>query len=158
MKRRAFLFAALAVVLGACATKYGDMGFTGGVTAEPVMTDVYRIKARGNAFTQSASIQDFVLLKAAETTIAAGGTHFLIVNSRNQTQVITEQDPGTLNTQRFGGARITTYTPGSTYNIVKPGQDTLVRVLRLRPGEPPPAGALAADDLARTLGARLKPS
>jgi hypothetical protein len=38
-----------ACALGSCATKYQEMGFAGGVTAQPVMTDVYRIQARGNA-------------------------------------------------------------------------------------------------------------
>jgi hypothetical protein len=48
MRTYALLLAAVAAV-GGCATKYQDMGFTGGVEAEPVMTDVYRIVARGNA-------------------------------------------------------------------------------------------------------------
>jgi hypothetical protein len=57
-------------VIGGCATKYQEMGLTGGVTAEPVMTDVYRIVARGNGYTSADRVQDFVLLKAAETTLA----------------------------------------------------------------------------------------
>jgi hypothetical protein len=44
------IYGALLVVavLSGCATKYQQMGFTGGVEAEPVMTDVFRIVARGN--------------------------------------------------------------------------------------------------------------
>jgi hypothetical protein len=36
------------------------------------MTDVYRINARGNVYTSADRVQDFALLKAAETTLAAG--------------------------------------------------------------------------------------
>jgi hypothetical protein len=36
---------AVGIRLGGCATKYQEMGFAGGVAAEPVMTDVYRIVA-----------------------------------------------------------------------------------------------------------------
>jgi hypothetical protein len=86
------------VLLGGCATKYQDMGFTGGVSAEPVMTDVYRIVARGNAYTSFDRIQDYVLLKAAETTLAAGGSYFLNINDRDRTNVAVGQTPGTVQT------------------------------------------------------------
>jgi hypothetical protein len=149
---------ALAIGLGGCATKYQDMGFAGGVAAEPVMTDVYRIVARGNGYTAAARVQDFVLLKAAETTIAAGGSHFVVVDQSNQTNVIVGQTAGTAQTNVYGRTAFTTYTPGATYNIVKPGQDVMIRVLRLKPGEAPPPGAFPAQDIADTLGPRLKQS
>ena len=44
----------------ACSSRYQEMGLTGGVTAQPVMTDVYRIVARGNGYTGQATVQDFV--------------------------------------------------------------------------------------------------
>jgi hypothetical protein len=56
-----WVLAALAVACGGRATHNGVMGFTGGVAAQPVMTDVYRIQ----------TMQDFVLLNAAEATLAA---------------------------------------------------------------------------------------
>ena len=152
-----YLFVSLVVALvGGCGTRYQEMGLSGGVTAQPVMTDVYRIVARGNAYTGQAAVQDFVLMKAAETTIDAGGTHFLIVNAADQTNVSVGQSPGTVQTNVYGRSAFTTYSPGATYNIVKPGQDTLIRVLRLRPGEKPPAGAFPAQDIVQTMGPRLK--
>jgi hypothetical protein len=136
-----------------CSTKYQEMGFSGGVTAQPVMTDVYRILARGNGYTANSTVQDFVLLKAAETTLGAGGTHFLVMNESNQSTV--GQTPGTVNTSVYGNTAFSTYSPGTTF--IKPGQDVLIRVLRVRPGEAPPANAFPARDLAQTLGPRLKP-
>jgi hypothetical protein len=70
-----------AVALSGCATKCQDMGWSSGVAAEPVMTDVFRIVSRANAYTGRDRVQDFTLLKAAETTIAAGGNYFLILNA-----------------------------------------------------------------------------
>ena len=154
---RAFVIAC-ACVLGACSTKYQDMGFTGGVSAQPVTTDIYRIQARGNAYTASSTIQDFYLLKAAETTIAAGGTHFLIVGGENQTSVSTGQTAGYASTSVVGHTAFTTYTPGATYNIVKPGQDVMIKVLHLQVGEKPPDVAFPANDIIRTIGPRLKPA
>jgi len=148
---------AVAIGLGACATRYQDMGFAGGVSAEPVMTDVYRILARGNGYTASSRVEDFVLLKAAETTIAAGGSYFVVVNQNNQTNVTVGQTPGVAQTNVYGRTAITTYTPGATYNIVKPGEDVMIRVVRLKPGEAPPPGAFPAQDIVNTLGPRLKP-
>jgi hypothetical protein len=153
---RAIVIIALALSVSACATKYQSMGFTGGVAAEPVMTDVYRIVARGNGYTSSDRIQDYALLKAAETTLAAGGNYFIIVNENNRTQVMTGQTPATMQTNVFGHTAFTTYNPGITYNVVKPGEALMIRVLRLRPGEPPPQGAFPAQDIVNTIGPRVK--
>lgn len=132
------------------------MGLTGGVTAQPVMTDVYRIVARGNGYTGQAAVQDFVLLKAAETTLEAGATHFLVLDASNQTDHSVGQTPGFAQTNVYGRTAFTTYSPGATYNITKPGQDTMIRVLRVRQGENPPPGAFPANDIAQTIGPRLK--
>lgn len=146
----------VALLLGGCSTKYHEMGFTGGVAAEPVMTDVYRIIARGNGYTSADRVQDFALLKAAETTLAAGASHFVIVDQANRTRVDVVQSPGTVQTSVVGRTAVSTYTPGSTDTFIKPGESLIIRVVRLKPGEPPPTGALPAQDLVNTLGPRLK--
>lgn len=130
-----------ALLLAACATKYQEMSFTGGVSAEPVMTDVYRIIARGNGYTSPDRVQDFALMKAAETTLGAGGNYFVIVNEADRTNVVSGETPGMMQTSVVGHTAFTTYTPGSTYTFVKPGEAVLIRVLRLKPGEQPPPPA-----------------
>jgi hypothetical protein len=62
------------LIFAGCATKYQEMGFSGGVAAQQITADTFRIVARGNAYTGSTTVQDYVLLKAAETTKAAGAT------------------------------------------------------------------------------------
>ncbi|MGJ4992756.1 CC0125/CC1285 family lipoprotein [Bradyrhizobium sp. SZCCHNS3018] len=144
------------LILVRCATKYQDMGVSGGVAAEPVMTDVYRIVARGNGYTSADRVQDFALLKAAETTLSVGASHFISVDQANRTRVDVGQTPGMVQTNVVGHTAISTYTPGSTYTIVKPGESLMIRVVRLRPGEAPPAGSFPAQDLVNTLAPRLK--
>jgi hypothetical protein len=156
MVMRLILLVVVTSFVVGCATRYGEIGFTGGVTAEPVMTDVYRIRARGNAYTDASRVQDFVLLKAAEVTLSAGGTHFVIVGQENRTNVVTGQTLGFVNTTVTGNTAFTTYTPGATYNLVKPGEDVMIKVVRITPGQPLPSGAFPAADIDRTIGTRLR--
>ena len=85
----------ICAVLAGCSTKYQEMGWTGGVAAEQVSSDTWRSVARGNQYTGSRSVQDYVLLKAAETTQANGGTHFQVVSSADASRTSTSFTPGT---------------------------------------------------------------
>ena len=129
----------------------------GGVSAEPVMTDVYRIIAHGNGYTSPDRVQDFALMKAAETTLAAGGNYFVVVDEKNRTSVVSGETAGTSTTSVIGRTAVTTYSPGATYNIVKPGEALMIRVLRLGPKDTPPPGAFPAQDIVNTMGPRLRP-
>ena len=95
-------------------------------------------------------------MKAAETTLAAGGNYFVVVDEKDRTNVINGQTPGTVQTSVIGHSAFTTYSPGVNYNIVKPGEAMMIRVLRLKPSETPPSGAFPAQDIANTIGPRLK--
>jgi hypothetical protein len=149
---------ALALAVGGCATKYQDMGFTGGVAAEQVTADVFRIKSRGNAYTAQTTIQDYVLLKAAETAKSAGATHFMMISAADATTVDQIVTPGSANTSFVGRTAITTYTPATSTPVVKPGQDAYVRLVRLVPGQQPPAGAISADEIITFIGRRVERS
>src|SRR5215204_5230964 len=112
--RSVIIGSALACALTACATPYtGGMGLMGGVAAYPVMTDVYRIEARGNGYTNAARVQDFVLLKAAETTLAAGKTHFGLTSAADASRQGAIETPGTMQATRVGNTITGIYTPGS---------------------------------------------
>jgi hypothetical protein len=143
-------------LLAGCATRYQDMGFSGGVAAEQMSADVFRIKSRGNGYTDAATVQDYVLLKAAETTKSVGGTHFQIISANDATaqQVITT--PGTVNTSVYGSTAFTTYNPPSTEVVHKPGQDVYIRILRLPAGRQATAGVFAADEIVQFIGNRVK--
>jgi len=142
--------------LASCQTPYQEPGFTGGVTAQAITDNTYRISARGNGYTAANTIQDYVLLKAAETTLAKGGTHFVIVTSANATQNMVGQTPGMMTTNVIGKTAYTTYTPGVTYDIVKPGQDTIIQVLTIPKGVAPPMGAFPAQEVFDNINPRVK--
>jgi hypothetical protein len=145
----------LAGPLAGCATPYQEMGFSGGVTAAQVSSDVYRISARGNGYTSDTAIQDYALLKAAETTKAAGGTHFQVLSGRDASSSGSITTPGHATTNVVGRTAYTTYSPGATVEIFKPGQDNYIRVLRMTPGQKSPE-AISADEIIQYVGPRVK--
>jgi hypothetical protein len=144
------LFAAgLAMILCAgCTTPYQELGLLGGVRAQQVTADTYRIVSRGNSHTSSTTIRDYTLLKAAETTKQSGATHFAIISEKDVTR--TSQDVTLQRDDVMGGVT------GSISTDVKPGQDTYIRVMSIAPGQPAPAGALSADEIMRYVGSRVK--
>ncbi len=138
-------------LLAGCGTKYQEMGFTGGVAAEQVTADTWRIKARGNAYTGASTVQDFVLLKAAETTEAAGGTYFMLISSSDASRSGVIVSPGQSTTTFSGNQAFTVTTPGDARQYIKPGQDTYIRILK-----GPQPGALSAAEVIQFTGARVK--
>lgn len=97
-----------------------------------------------------------MLLKAAETTLGAGGTHFVVINERDASSAGHVSTPGHAHTSVIGGTAYTTYTPGEVHTFIKPGQDTFIKVLTLKPGVTPPPGALSADEIVKFVGPRAK--
>jgi hypothetical protein len=145
----------LCAALAGCATKYQQMGFTGGVAAEQITADTWRIQARGNAYTNSSTVQDYVLLKAAETTPAAGGTYFQMVSAADASRASTFVTPGTSTTNFVGNTAFTTTSPGSVHTVIKPGQDVYVRVLKSAPNAPTP-GVYSAAEIIQFVGPRVQ--
>jgi len=153
---RAKWIVALLVALAGCQTPYQDMGYDGGVSAAPITNNVYRISARGNGFTDPTTVQDYSLLKAAEVTLQSGHTHFIVVDSSNATTRDFGQTPGTFQTNVIGNTAYTTYNPGVTYDIVKPGQDLLIQVGTPAPGQVPPLGAFPAQQVYDNISPRVQ--
>ena len=145
----------LCLLLASCSTPYQEMGFRGGVSAERVTASTYRIVASGNSFTGYRDIQDYTLLKAAETTKATGGTHFLIVDAQDASRVSYDVSPGRATTVFNGNVASTIYSPSRTRADVKPGQDTYIRVLTIPAGGTPPADAYPADEIIAFVGSRV---
>jgi hypothetical protein len=152
---RILAIVALCAALGGCATKYQDMGFTGGVAAQQITADTWRIQARGNGYTASATVQDYVLLKAAETTRGAGGTYFQIINAADASRASTIVTPGESTTTVVGHQAFTTTSPGSVDTVIKPGQDVYIRVLKLAPGTAT-QGVYSAAEIIQFVGPRVQ--
>lgn len=145
-----------ALIIGGCSTPYQEMGLAGGVAAYPMTADTFRIEARGNGYTSSTAMHDYTLLKAAETTKAAGATHFVMISGEDATTTGAVVLPGEARTSFHGNTAYTSYSPPSAIKINKPGQNTYIRILKLEPGQPPPQGAQSADEVIQFVGSRVK--
>ena len=146
---RAVILAILLCVAG-CQTKYQEPGLTGGVSAAPMGGGVYRIAVRGNGYTDTTTVQDYVFLKAAETALQAGSSYFTIISAQDASRSETNQAPGTIQTSIVGNTAYSTYTPGMTIDVFKPGQDVLIRV-----GNQPGPGSFRAQDVFDAINPRV---
>lgn len=162
----------LSLSLSSCATPYQEMSFTGGVSATQIDANTLRISGRGNAFTDSTTIQDYVLVKAAEQTLALGYGSFEIINASNASRTGTVVVPGSATSYSTGTATAygygntataygnsttqTYYTPPTAIPYYKPGEDLLVK---MHPGAKPsnaPANWYNAQEIMTYLGAKVK--
>lgn len=152
-----FPLIAMALVLGGCSTKYGQMGFTGGVDAQRIDDRTVRVSGRGNGYTDPVTVREFVLLKSAEETLGAGYRYFSVVGSADASRSGTYTTPGTATTNVYGYGNYataqTTYTPGYTVDIFKPGQDVMIRMYSEQEvGAQAPAGLYDAAQIKKYLG------
>lgn len=151
------LLLGLLLAIAGCATPYQEMGFAGGVKAAQMTDTTFRISGRGNGYTSSTLINDYVLLKAAETTVQHGYTHFVVVSAADASSSATIVTGGTARTTLVGNTAMTTYTPPVAHNIHRPGEDAFIRVIKPEPGQLPPPGAIAAEEVIRHVGGRVRP-
>ena len=112
-------------------------------------------RARGNGYTDATTVQDYVLLKAAETTQAAGGSHFQIISAADASRAEIIVTPGTSTTNVVGHQAFTTTSPGSVDTVVKPGQDVYIRILKTPPTVST-QGVYSAAEIIQFIGARVK--
>jgi hypothetical protein len=152
---RILAIALVAAFICGCSTKYQEMGFTGGVHAQQMTSDTFRISARGNGFTSKNDVQDYMLLKAAETTKSVGGTHFVIISETDVSRTDSIITQGSAQTSVIGNTLYTTYEPPTVHEFYKPGQDAYIRVISVPLGETPPAGAVPADEIIQFVGSRV---
>lgn len=158
---RSIVLAVVLVAAAGCATRYQELGPAGGVTASKMTADVWRISARINHLTDPTAAQDYVLLKAAETTVAAGGTHFVIVGLNDVGSGQGGRHPGLF---AFGGAggreggRLTGDMVGFTRHDVGglTGEDLMIRVLPANASAEDKAKALDARELVANIAPRVK--
>lgn len=130
-------------LLAGCATGYQSKGFTGGFTETRLDEQVYRVSFQGNGFTSMEKASDYTLMKAAELTAMAGYKYFVIMDSQNTTQQLTQQTPGysqTTGTVNVYGntANVNTTTRhygGNQYVITKPGQAITIYMLKEKPAD-----------------------
>jgi hypothetical protein len=136
MTRRLTMIALLAAALGACATPYKEQGFGGGVSATRLDERTLRISARGNSFTDEATVSEYAMIKAAEETLRAGYGHFQIMDGA-------------------GTARFTPMVMKGTFiPMWKPGVAMMVRMYPGPKQSDAPEGVYDAHEVMTYIGAR----
>jgi hypothetical protein len=162
MARLALWASQLAAVamLAACSTPYQEMGFSGGVMATQIDATTVRVHARGNGFTDPATIQDYVMLKAAEETQRLGYDLFQVMDEKDTVKTEYSQMPGTATsyTTAYGGFATTStyYSPGATLSFDKPRSEILIKLFRgPKPAIAPP-NLFAASEVIQFVGTRVE--
>ena len=145
---------AVGLPLGGCGTTYREMESGRGVQALQMSADTWRIEARGNGYTNANIVKDWMLLKAAETTKQAGGSHFVIVEQADASSKSTMITPGARQTTQRGATQTSTYTPAVVSRQLNPGQDAYIRVIKVAADQPAPADAKSADEIIKFIGGR----
>ncbi|MBU6525744.1 hypothetical protein OGR47_01795 [Methylocystis sp. MJC1] len=155
MRSRPLLGFAFALWSSGCATEYSrdGIGLAGGAEAQMITNDTARISARGNGFTDKARVQDFILLKAAETASARGFTHFAVVSSEDASTESSYTTPSTVQTRVSGNTAYTTYRPGTRNTVVEPGEDAMVKFCKQGKADAC-SGMLPANEIIQNLGSK----
>ncbi len=137
--------AGAALAITACATPYQNMGMLGGVEAHPISDDTIQIVAKGNAYTETSTIQRYALRKAAEETLAHGYDYFAVVNGSDDSR---RGSAGSA----FGGRG---WLFGSSWEMLKPGDILLVKMLHGPQPDPLPPNVYRAQsvEVSMTTGA-----
>ena len=158
------LIIGLALLTSACATTYGDIGFWGeGVAADQMSSDTFRIRSRGNGATEHATIEDYAMLRAAEAVKAACFSHFVVLDGADRTTVDEDVTPAhwtkTVTEKEVDGKKVQkverTYHPETRSITIRPGQDLIVRGLRVS-GPLVPEEAISADEIILHVGPRVE--
>ena len=91
---------AAALIVAGCATgptpyqPLGARGATGGFTEQRLEANRYRVAFVGNQFTSRARVENYLLFRAAELTLANGFDSFTIVRRDTEREVETRVSPG----------------------------------------------------------------
>lgn len=78
------------LVLPGCSTSYKESGFfKDGFEETRLDVDLYQIRFEGNGWTSEQRVSDFAFLRAAELTLEAGYSYFIVLESRDWIDVET---------------------------------------------------------------------
>lgn len=146
-----------------CATAYKRTGFTGGYNDMKIQDDVFKVSFRGNAYTGSGKVEDFVLLRSAEVALNNGYKYFVIIDEKSAMKTSAYTTPVTANTNgvlnSFGNMASynsqTTYSGGQTYIFHKPSSTNTIKCFREKPENIPTIvydAAQIQDNLKRAYG------
>jgi len=124
----------VACALSGCATAYQAKGFAGGYSETQLAENIFEVRFRGNGYTSSERAADFALLRCAELTLAAGFSHFVLIDRateiaqsqyRTPTYTTGSAVATTSGTHTTATGTATSYG-GQTVNIRKPRATNMI--------------------------------
>jgi hypothetical protein len=89
---RAIIFS-FSIAVAGCATKYQEMGLTGGFTDKMIDQNTGIVVISGNGFTSEEKVRSMLMLRASEMTVQNGHQRF---------SLLTIEDQGALDAQKAG--------------------------------------------------------
>ena len=110
----------LTALLG-CATPYQRQGFTGGYSERPLNDRSYVVAFDGNGYTSRSRVQEYLLRRCAELTIAQGYSYFIVLDENASAQRYRSKlgsDTATVRPDGLGGATVTV-TEAPTLDVTK---------------------------------------
>lgn len=110
---------------------------TAGAGGERIGVNLYRVSASDRAIADPVARENYALLRAAETAKAAGGTHFIMIQTGDQSS---------------SGFSLSSTFAGNTGSGNSGQFGAYVRVLTLEPGAEVPIGAIVADEIIHFFG------
>ena len=155
-----FATAALGAALTGCAGMFEETPYADAVQVARLGGTTLLVVGGVNARTPDARVQDYVLLRAAEETLAAGYGHFRVLEQRDSSQLISTTTGGYTVVTDYNGKGDaddeTTYVPGETSTTRLPGNTLVVRMYK-GPKPPDAAGSVYdAAEVVRFVGPRVK--
>lgn len=157
---RTLLLGAALLALGACGlpTLYGPAADGYGYSSTQLESDRFRVSFRGNSLTERETVENYLLYRAAELTLAQGGDYFVLVERSTEPQTHYNTGPSTFGGFGYGGwgphyHRSAFLGSGTATPITNYRADADIVI---RSGPKPPNEPRAYD--AREVMARLGPS
>jgi hypothetical protein len=146
------------VILEGCVTPYQSNGLGGGYSDIALAPDIYKVSFRGNGYTSQDTVQNYLLRRCAEITLREGYSYFIILAGSSSltksylSTPTTIQSRGYSNYNAVGSVygtpsfanyslngklynnRFTTINQGSTYEIDKHTNQTVIKLLKNNKG------------------------
>jgi hypothetical protein len=101
MNRTFVICAALCLLACGCSTSYHKKNFTGGYSEMVVRENVFQVWYEGHSGASRQRVEDSLLYRCAEITIASGGDYFIILDgdTRSVTRTVRAEDEREANRQ-----------------------------------------------------------
>ena len=127
------LLSAFVLFVTGCATTYQPQSFTGGFSEARLGENMFRVTFKGNGYSGTDRVADFVLLRSAELTLEHGFRYFIIAESGKDAKSAIITTPTTSHTTFYKGFANTNTYGGQSFIVRKPSANNTIVLYRDKP-------------------------